>query len=84
MKPSIIAGLAWTSVVIALMLFGAGDTHLLSCMSLVGRSAACEAGQAAINQALWEYRTLPIIVALVSGYAGILAVWLIRRRDRSS
>ncbi len=65
---------AWTLLTLTFVLFYPNDYHRLPCMGLVGRSAACEAGQATINAAYQTYQTIPSLVALAAGYVAIVAV----------
>jgi hypothetical protein len=68
---------AWTAIVLIwVLLVPASNGGVLGCMHLVGRSVACEAQQDAVNQAWWQYRTLPMILAIAAGYAGIVTVRL--------
>jgi len=77
---------AWSLIVFAITYlypFGTGD--LLPCGRLVGRWVACEAGQATVNEAVFRYRTLPLLAWFIAGYAGIFLVRIRgRRRQRAS
>jgi hypothetical protein len=67
----------WSAIVLTwVLLVPASNGGVLGCMHLVGRSVACEAQQDAVNQAWWQYRTLPMILAIAAGYAGIVTVRL--------
>jgi hypothetical protein len=69
------AMVVWSAIVLGWVLFvPASNGGVLGCMHLVGRSVACEAQQDAINQAWWQYHTLPMTVAIAAGYAGIVIV----------
>jgi hypothetical protein len=71
------AMVVWSAIVLVwVLLVPASNGGVLGCMHLVGRSVACEAQQDAINQAWWHYRTLPMILAIAAGYAGIVIVRL--------
>lgn len=73
----------WTAIAILILLVNPGGASvLLPCMKLVGRSAACEADQQSLNDAYWIRHTLPLVVAGLTGYAAIAALWLRRHRPR--
>jgi hypothetical protein len=73
----VLALLLWSAIVsIWTLLVPATNGGLLGCMHLVGRSAACEAQQEAINQRWWQYQTLPMILAIAACYVGIVIVRL--------
>ena len=74
MRTAAIATVAWTLLVLGLVLFYPNDYHRVPCMGLVGRSAACEADQATVNAAYQTYQTTPALVAIAAGYLGIAAV----------
>ena len=77
MKAFIAAMVVWSAIVLIwVLVIPASNGGVLGCMHLVGRSVACEAQQDAINQAWWQYRTLPMILAIAAGYAGIVIVRL--------
>lgn len=77
MRAFVAAIVVWSAIVpIWVLLVPASSGGVLGCMHLVGRSVACEAQQDAINQAWWQYRTLPLILAGAAGYAGIVIVRL--------
>ena len=77
MRAFVAAMVAWTAIVLIwVLLVPASNGGVLGCMHLVVRSVACEAQQDAINQAWWQYRTLPMILAIAAGYAGIVIVRL--------
>jgi prepilin signal peptidase PulO-like enzyme (type II secretory pathway) len=72
---ALVGALTLWSVVLVWFVFSSGGSGLLlDCMHLVGRSVACEVQQEAINQAWWQYRTLPMILAIAAGYVGIAIV----------
>jgi predicted oxidoreductase len=67
----------WSAIVLSwVLLVPASNGGVLGCMHLVGRSVACEAQQDAVNQAWWQYHTLPMILAIAAGYVGIMIVRL--------
>jgi hypothetical protein len=71
------AMVVWSAIVLIwVLLVPASNGGVLGCMHLVGRSVACEAQQDAVNQAWWQYRTLPMILAIAAGYLGIVIVRL--------
>jgi len=73
----IAAMVVWSAIVlISVLLVPESNRGVLGCMHLVRGSVACEAQQDAINQAWWQYRTLPMILAIAAGYAGIVIVRL--------
>ena len=77
MRAFIAAMVVWSAIVLIwVLLVPASNGGVLGCMHLVGRSVACEAQQDAIKQAWWQYRTLPMILAIAAGYAGIVIVRL--------
>jgi hypothetical protein len=80
----VVALIAWSALVVAVLLFYPAGHAALGCMSLVGRFPACEAQQAAINQVWWENETLPGVLGIVAGYVGIVAVALVGARRRAS
>ena len=84
MKAFVVALIAWSALVVAVLLFFPAGGTPLPCMRLVGRSIACAAQQAAINQVWWENRTLPVVVGMVAGYVGIAVVALVGARRRAS
>jgi hypothetical protein len=75
-----VAAVAWTFLVLGFVLLYPNDRLLLSCMHLVGRSAACEADQATVNAAYQTYQTIPSLVAIAAGYVGIAAVRIVSQR----
>ena len=50
--------------------------HLLSCQRYVGpiHSAACDAAQAAVNEAYGRYHVTPMLLAFGAGYVAIVVV----------
>jgi hypothetical protein len=66
-----VALVLWTIVVAWVVLASATPGTLLDCMHLVGRPAACEQEQEAVNRTLRAYQTLPMILSLAGGYVGI-------------
>ena len=77
MRAFIAAMVAWSAIVLIwVLLVPASNGGVLGCMHLVGRSVACEAQQDAMHQAWWQYRTLPMILAIAAGYVGIVIVRL--------
>ena len=77
MRAFVLALLLWSAIASIWILFvPATNGGLLGCMDLVGRSAACEAQQEAINESWWQYQTLPVILAITAGYVGIVIVRL--------
>lgn len=84
MRPFAIALVAWTAVVLAVLLFYPAGREVLGCMHLVGRSLACETQQVAINGVWWTHETLPMLVAFAAGYLGIVGLRLAcLRRSRA-
>jgi hypothetical protein len=74
----------WTLISLGLLLLDPGAVStLLSCMRLVGRSSDCEAAQAAANEVVWWWHTLPMLLAVAAGYAGIIGVRLLWNRRRT-
>jgi hypothetical protein len=81
MRAFVIALLLWSVVVAVWLVVIPGDTSgLLTCMHQIGRSVACEAQQNAVNQVLWDYRTLPTLLTFAAGYIGIVVIGLTRAR----
>jgi hypothetical protein len=81
MRAFAIALLLWSMVVVVWLVVVPGDTSgSPTCMHLVGRSAACEARQNAVNQVWWDYRILPTLLAFAAGYIGIVVIRLARLR----
>ena len=77
--------LLWSVIVSIWILFvPTANGDLLSCMRPVGRSAACDAQQEAVNQIWWDYHTLPIMLTIASGHVGIIVVRLAGRRRSHS
>jgi hypothetical protein len=77
LRAFVAALVVWSAIALVWVLLApAGNGGVLGCMHLVGRSVACEAQQDAINQAWWQYRTAPMILAIVAGYVGIVIVRL--------
>ena len=77
MRAFVLALLLWSAFVSIWIVFvPAAQGGLLGCMHLVGRSAACDSQQEAINQTWWLYQTLPTILAIAAGYVGIVIVRL--------
>lgn len=75
----------WAVIVAAILFYYPFEPSVLPCMRLVGRSAACEAAQAVLNDELFRHRGLPLLVSVVAGFAGIVLVRLRgRRRQRDS
>ena len=82
MESLVLAVVGWSAVVVVARLFYPSDSGLLlGCMHLVGRSAECEAQQAAINAVWWRYHTMPLVIGIASGYAaiGVIALAVVRR-----
>ncbi len=76
--------LAWSVVVLLFLFFDPGFPRaVLPCMALVGRSVACETGQAELNSASWWLHTLPLMAALAGGYLAIALIYVMGRRRRS-
>jgi hypothetical protein len=86
MRAFVFALALWSVVAAWLVFVSGGSGLLLDCMHLVGRSVTCEVQQEAINRAWWEYRTVPMILAIAAGYIGIgivrFAVLRSKRADR--
>ena len=77
MRAFVAALVLWSAIVLVwVLLVPASNGGVLACMHLVGRSVACEAQQDAVNQAWWQYRTLPMSLAIAAGYVGIVIVRL--------
>lgn len=74
MRAFVLALLLWSAIVSIWIQFVPATNG--GCMHLVGRSAVCEAQQEAINEAWWQYQTLPMILAIAAGYVGIVIVRL--------
>lgn len=76
--PVVVALLGWTAVVVAFLYFDPGSepywSNPLLCMRLVGRTAACQAGQNTINDAWQWLHFWPLLLACVSGYIAIVVV----------
>jgi hypothetical protein len=81
---TLVAGIAaWTATCAAiLLLYPGGGGTLLGCMRKVGRDAACEDAQAALNRAYELTHTLPLILLMRTGYLVVAAAVLVRRRRR--
>jgi hypothetical protein len=81
---ALIAGIVlWTSACAAIVLLDAGPGGtLLGCMRKVGRDAACEDAQAALNRAYELRYTLPLVLLMLTGYLVVAAAALVRRRRR--
>lgn len=83
MRAFLVAVMAWSVVVFAWVLFYPADMGpRLGCMHLVGRSLACDAQQDTINSVWWQYHTLPMLIGITAGYAGIVIVRLAGLRRR--
>ncbi len=85
MKAFGVAIALWTLAALWVVLFDLGDASmLLPCMRLVGRSSACEAAQATVNDAVWLWHTLPLLIAVGAGYVAIITLRLlwVRRHAR--
>ena len=82
MRDAIVAAGVWSAVVLWFLVFDPGyqPSVLLHCGAFIGRSAACEAGQDAMNEA-WQWLHIwPLLIACASGY---VAIAIIRLRGRS-
>jgi len=73
----------WTATCGGILLLnpGPGGT-LLTCMRKVGRDAACEAAQAAMNREYELAHTVPLVLLMLTGYLVVAAAVLVRRRRR--
>ena len=69
-----IAAVLWTVLALGFVMFVPNGSLSLPCMHLVGRSAACEADQAAVNAAFQTYQAIPALIAIAAGYVAIAAV----------
>ena len=77
MRPFLAAAILWSAVAVGLLLFNPGQPSvLLACMRMVGRSAACEAGQQTVNDASWWLHTLPLMATIAAGYIAVVILKL--------
>jgi hypothetical protein len=81
---TLVAGIAaWTATCAAiLLLYPGGGGTLLGCMRKVGRDAACEDAQAALNRAYELTHIMPPVLLIMTGYLVVAAAVLVRRRRR--
>ncbi len=82
MKQLAAAIVAWSVLVLGLLVFDPGFVQGPSCMRLVGRSAECEAQARAWNGALWWQHTVPLFAVIAAGYVAIAIVGLMGSRRR--
>jgi hypothetical protein len=71
----------WTALVFVALMVYPGIATVLPCMRLVGRTPACEAAQAVMNDLVIRYWLAPLLVSFAAGYAAIALVYL-RGRSR--
>jgi hypothetical protein len=81
MRRFLILGLAWTALVLAVLLFWPSCVRSEGCWRLVDASADCLAQLAEANDRLWWTQTLPMLAFFASGYivVGLIAVRRWRR-----
>lgn len=82
MRRMVAAIAGWSIFVLVLLYFDPGFVQAPTCMRLVGRSPECQAIADAWNEAAWRQHTLPFLVLIAAGYAGILLVAITGRRRR--
>ena len=83
MRPMVAAIAGWSIFVLVLLYFDPGFVQTPTCMRLIGRSPECQAIADAWNDAAWRQHTLPLLVLIAAGYAGILFVAITGRRRRT-
>lgn len=84
MKRLVVLALAWSALVVALLLFVPVGVNSGGCWRLVQPTPDCLDQLAALNARQWWTLTLPMLVFLSSGYvligAAMARTWLRRRR----
>ncbi len=78
----LILGVAWTGVVVAVLLLWPWSLPATGCWRLVKPPASCLAELAQVNDRIWWTQTLPMLAFFASGYV-IVSLLAIRRWRRS-
>lgn len=82
MRRLLILGVAWTGVVVAVLLLWPWSLPATGCWRLVDPPAGCLAELAHVNDRIWWTQTLPMLAFLASSYV-IVGLLAIRRWRRS-
>lgn len=80
MRPFVVALLAWTAIVIALLFFYPTGFHAVGCFQPVGPGPRLECVSVVISHVWWEHETMPLLIWLAAGYVGIVGVRLAGER----
>ncbi len=82
MRGVLILAVAWTGVVVAVLLLWTRSLPATGCWRLVDPPADCLADLAQVNAQVWWMQTLPMLAFFTSGYVivGLLAIRRWRRK----